>query len=49
MVEQSERISNAGVEAFAGAVGGVATTGVPGDCSTYGAPEPEASFYWRNA
>ena len=34
-----------GVEAFAGVVGGVATTGVPGPCSTYGAPEPEASFF----
>jgi MYXO-CTERM domain-containing protein len=36
-----------GLEAFAGVVGGVPTNGVgvPGSCSTYGAPEPEASFF----
>jgi MYXO-CTERM domain-containing protein len=35
------------VEAFAGVVGGTPTAGVgvPGECSTYGAPEPEASFF----
>src|SRR5262245_40200086 len=34
------------VEAFAGAVGGVASGhDVPGTCSTYGAPEPESSFF----
>ena len=35
------------VEAFAGVVGGTPTNGVgvPGVCSTYGAPAPEASFF----
>jgi hypothetical protein len=33
------------VEAFAGSVGGVANTGVPGMCSTYGAPDPENAFF----
>ena len=35
------------VEAFAGVVGGIPTNGVgvPGSCSTYGAPEPVASVF----